>query len=136
MVEIAVTHRGSEFARVVALLDQFGKDHGLAPEIVADMQVAIDEVLTNISKYAYTDNAEHEIHIRFQVRGNVLEAIIEDDGIAFDPLTIPPPDLNLPLRERRVGGVGMYFVTQLMDNVVYERRAEINHLVISKCINK
>ena len=40
----------------------------------------MDEVLTNITKYAYTDNAEHEIHIRFRVLDNVLEAMIEDDG--------------------------------------------------------
>lgn len=135
MVEIAIVNRGSEFARVVALLDQFGKDHHLAPEIIADMHVALDEVLTNITKYAYTDNAEHEIHIRFRVLDNVLEAMIEDDGKPFNPLTIPPPDISAPPRDRSVGGVGIYFVARLMDDVAYERQGDTNYLILSKKIN-
>jgi len=135
MVEIAIVNRGSEFARVVSLLDQFGKDHHLASEIIADMHVALDEVLTNITKYAYTDNAEHEIHIRFRVLDNVLEAMIEDDGMPFNPLTIPPPDTSAPLRDRSVGGVGIYFVARLMDDVAYERQGDTNYLILSKKIN-
>ena len=135
MVEIAIVNRGSEFSRVVSLLDQFGKDHDLAPEIIADMHVALDEVLTNITKYAYADNAEHEIHIRLRVLDNVLEAVIEDDGMPFNPLTIPPPDISSPLRDRSVGGVGIYFVARLMDDVAYERRGDTNYLILSKKTN-
>lgn len=132
MIEITIVNRGSEFARVAGLLDRLGAERHLAPEMVADMQVALDEVLTNITEYAYTDNAEHKIHIRFEVLDNVLEAVIEDDGVSFNPLAIPAPDVSAPLHERRVGGVGIHFVRSLMDEVAYDRVGERNRLVLRK----
>ena len=132
MIEITIVNQGSELARVAGLLDRLGAEHHLAPEVLADMQVALDEVLTNIANYAYTDKAEHEIHIRLQVLSNVLEAVIEDDGAPFDPLAIPAPDVSTQLRERRVGGVGIHFVRSLMDEVAYDRAGEHNRLVLRK----
>ena len=132
MIEITIANRGSELARVAGLLDRLGAERHLAPEVLADMQVALDEVLTNITEYAYTDKAEHKIHIRFEVLDNVLEVVIEDDGVPFNPLAIAAPDVSAPLRERRVGGVGIHFVRGLMDEVVYDRTAERNRLVLTK----
>ena len=132
MIEITVVNQGSELARVAGFLDRLGAERHLAPEVVADMQVALDEVLTNIAKYAYTDNAEHKIHICFRVLEDVLEAVIEDDGVPFNPLAIPAPDVSTPLRERRVGGVGIHFVRSLMDGVAYDRAGERNRLVLTK----
>lgn len=130
MIEITIVSQGSELARVAGLLDRLGAERHLAPEMVADMQVALDEVLTNITEYAYTDNAEHKIHICLRVLDNVLEAVIEDDGAPFDPLAIPAPDVSTPLHQRRVGGVGIHFVRNLMDEVTYERAGERNRLVL------
>lgn len=132
MIEITIVNQGSELARVAGLLDRLGAEHHLAPEVLADMQVALDEVVTNITEYAYTDNAEHKIHICFRVLDNVLEAVIEDDGAPFNPLAIPAPDVSTPLRARRVGGVGIHFVRSLMDEVAYDRAGERNRLVLRK----
>jgi len=131
-IDITIVNQGGQLARVAGLLDRLGAEHHLAPEVLADMQVALDEVLTNITDYAYTDQAEHEIHIRLQVLDNVLEAVIEDDGAPFNPLAIPAPDVSTPLRERRVGGVGIHFVRSLMDEVAYDRAGERNRLVLRK----
>jgi serine/threonine-protein kinase RsbW len=132
MIEITIVNQGGELARVAGLLDRLGAEHHLAPEVLADMQVALDEVVTNITEYAYTDNAEHKIHICFRVLDNVLEAVIEDDGAPFNPLAIPAPDVSTPLRKRRVGGVGIHFVRSLMDEVAYDRAGERNRLVLRK----
>jgi anti-sigma regulatory factor (Ser/Thr protein kinase) len=132
MIEITIANQGSELVRVAGCLDRFGAERHLAPEMVADMQVALDEVLTNIMKYAYTDNAEHKIRICLRVIEGVLEAVIEDDGAPFDPLAIPTPDIRASLHERDVGGVGIHFVRSLMDVVTYERAGERNHLVLRK----
>ncbi len=131
-VEITIVNRGSEFARVAGVLDRLGAERHLAPEVVADMQIAMDEVLTNITEYAYTDNTEHKIHVCLRVLDNVLEAVIEDDGAPFDPLAIPEPDVSAPLHERRVGGVGIHFVRKLMDEVTYDRAGGRNRLVLRK----
>lgn len=132
MVEITFVNRRAEFARATSVVDQLGVEHRLPKEVIADMCIALDEILTNITDYAYTDDAEHEIHIRFEVLDNVLEAVIEDDGAPFDPLAIPAPDVSTPLHQRRVGGVGIHFVRNLMDEVTYDRVGDRNRLVLRK----
>lgn len=132
MVEITIVNRRAEFARVTSLVDQLGVEHRLPREVIADVCIALDEILTNITDYAYIDDAEHEIHIRFEALDNVLEAVIEDGGAPFNPLAIPAPDVSAPLHERRVGGVGIHFVRNLMDEVTYERAGERNRLVLRK----
>jgi len=131
-IDITIVNQGGELARVAGLLDRLGAEHHLAPEVLADMRIALDEVVTNIFKYAYTDNAEHAIHIRSQVQNDVLETVIEDDGIAYNPLTSPAPDLGAPLHARRVGGLGVHFVKNLMNEVEYERVGNRNCLVLRK----
>jgi len=132
MVEITIVNRRAEFARVTSLVDQLGVEHRLPRGVIADVCIALDEILTNITDYAYTDDAEHEIHIRFEALDNVLEAVIEDGGAPFNPLAIPAPDVSAPLHERRVGGVGIHFVRNLMDEATYERAGERNRLVLRK----
>ncbi len=134
ITEITIANRGSELLRAADCLDRLGAERNLAPEMVADMHVALDEILTNIIKYAYTDNAEHKIRICLRVIDNVLEAVIEDDGAPFDPLAIRAPDVSAPLNKRRVGGIGIHFVRNLMDEVTYERAGEHNRLVLRKRI--
>lgn len=134
MAEITIVNRGGELARVAALLDRLAAEHRLAPEVVADMQVALDEVLTNIAKFAHADDAEHRIDVRLRVLDDVLEAVVEDDGAPFDPLAVPAPDVSAPLRERRVGGVGIHFARNLLDELSYERIGERNRLVLRKRI--
>jgi len=132
MVEIAIVSRRAEFGRVTSLVEQLGVQHRLPREVITDVCIALDEILTNITDYAYTDDAEYEIHIRFEVLDNVLEAVIEDSGAPFNPLAIPAPDVGAPLHERRVGGVGIHFVRNLMDEVVYDRVGDRNRLVLRK----
>jgi serine/threonine-protein kinase RsbW len=136
VVEITIVNQGSELARVAGLVDRLGAEHKIARGALADMQIALDEVLTNVIDYGYTDSAEHEIRIRLQVVDGVLEAMVEDDAAAFDPLASAAPDLATPLQERRVGGLGLHFVRKLMTEVTYDRVGERNRLVLRKRIRK
>lgn len=125
---ITITNRASELGRVAALADEFAAANRLPSEAIADLQVALDEVLTNIIKYGYSDGATHEISVRLSVENDALVGEIEDDGRPFDPLALPGPDLTTPLRERRVGGVGIHFLRNLMSAVSYRRVADRNRL--------
>lgn len=129
---ISITNAPSEMVRVSALTDRFAAAHQLSADVLADLHVALDEVLTNIIKYGYADERMHEISIRLRVEDGLLVAEIEDDGRSFDPLTVPEPDVNAPLRERRVGGVGIHFVRKLMHEVSYRRISGRNRLVFSR----
>lgn len=132
VIETIIVNRRAEFARVTTLVDQLGVEHRLPQGVIADVCIALDEILTNIVDYGYTDDAEHEIRITLQVLDNSLEALIEDDGVPFNPLTSAAPDLGAPLQPRRVGGVGIHFVRKLMDEVAYDRVGDRNRLVLRK----
>lgn len=132
--EIMIRNRRDEFPRIVDAIDRFAAEHRLSGNVISDLQIALDEILTNIVDYGYTDEADHEIRILLRIVGNVLEAIIEDDGIEFDPLAISAPDINSSLHERRAGGLGLHFVRNLTSDVAYERIGFRNRLVLKKLL--
>ena len=118
--------------RLSQLLDRVGRAFHLAPDVLTDLRIVLDEVVTNIVKYAYADDARHEFSIRCEIREGRLETTIEDDGIAFNPLVAPAPDLGAPIATRRVGGLGVHFMKTLMNSVSYERVDGHNRLTLTQ----
>jgi serine/threonine-protein kinase RsbW len=116
------------------LVSRMERTCDLPPKIVFDINVVLDELLSNIIHYGYTDKAVHEIHITLSVSNAVVDIAIEDDGKAFNPLAAPEPVLTLPLAERPVGGLGVHFVRQLMDDVEYQRNNNHNYIFLKKKI--
>jgi anti-sigma regulatory factor (Ser/Thr protein kinase) len=128
----AFSNKSDAMPGVSQLVDRVGRDFGVSPDVLMDLRIALDEIVTNIVKYAYIDDAEHEFTIRCEVAGGSLATVIEDDGVAFDPLLSPMPDLSVPMEERRVGGLGVHFVKNLMNSVRYERVAGRNRLTLKQ----
>ena len=134
-VERIVANDAGGLEQVVRLVDELAAAHRLPSGAVTDMQVALDEVLTNIVQYAHTDGGAHDIRVRLTVSPDALQAEIEDDGRPFDPLALPPPDLRGALAERAVGGLGIHFVKRLMTEVRYAFVDNRNRLVLTKRLN-
>lgn len=132
LATITIRNRREELVRIVAAVDRFAAQHRLVKTVVEDLQVALSEVLTNIVDYGYADDADHEIRIRLRLIDDVLEATIEDDGVPFNPLERDAPDVSAPLQERRIGGLGIHFVKNLMNGVSYDRAGGKNCLVLRK----
>jgi serine/threonine-protein kinase RsbW len=131
-VDTTIVNRRSELARVASLVDELAAANDLERAVLADIQVALDEVLSNIIDHGFADEQVHEIRVRLRLDHGVLEATIEDDGKPFDLRAHPTPDLNAPLRRRRVGGLGIHFVRNLMTEVRYGRVKGRNRLVLRK----
>jgi serine/threonine-protein kinase RsbW len=131
-VERLVPNDASGVDDIAHLLDELAAAHGLPAAAVTDMQVALDEVLSNIVRYAHADGRAHEIRVRLTLSPEVLEAEIEDDGRPFDPLGAPHPDLQSSLQDRAVGGLGIHFVRRLMTEVRYALVDNRNRLVLTK----
>jgi serine/threonine-protein kinase RsbW len=103
-----------------------------SPATVFHIQLAVDEASTNIIKYAY-EGKEGRLKLVMEINGNELIITLIDWGKSFDPNTIPAPDLNATLEERRIGGLGMYFIRKLMDEVSYSFDTKSgNRLVMKK----
>jgi len=101
---------------------------------ILEVQAAVDEACTNIIKYAYSDKGGI-IAITCETQDNDFVVIIRDRGKAFDPSSVPPPDLEAELDKRRVGGLGIYLMGKLMDDVSYSFDAEKgNTLVMRKTL--
>jgi len=133
-IEMVIANRPEELARVAARLDELAARRGLPPDAVADMNVALDEVLANVLSHAYDDTGVHEIRVALSVYPDALQAEVEDDGRPFDPLTVAPPDRTAPLAERQIGGVGIHFVRQLMSELAYRRIGDRNRLMLIKAL--
>ena len=129
-VETSILNKIRDLSRMPELVAQLAEQQGLSEDTVFGMNVALDEMLSNIIKYGYTDDAIHEIHIRLSVAGPLLVAEIEDDGQPFDPCAAGPVDVDAPLEERKVGGLGIHIVRTLCTEVGYARVNGRNRLVM------
>jgi anti-sigma regulatory factor (Ser/Thr protein kinase) len=96
---------------------------------VKEVELAVEEALVNILTYAYPMTTG-EVSVRCENKGEALVVSIIDHGIAFDPLTLPVPDLLAELASRHVGGLGVFFVRNMTENVEYRREGDTNILTL------
>lgn len=109
---------------------QFFKENGVGDETTYAANLAIEEMTTNIIKYGYDDTAIHEILLRAEIQPGRLVLLLEDDGHEFDPLKASEPNIDLPLEERAIGGLGIHLVRRFVQQMRYERRDSHNRLTI------
>lgn len=124
-----------ELERLAEDIQKFGVQHGLDPSTLYNVNLCIDEIFTNIIYYAFDDNQSHEVTISINCEGSNIIACITDKGKAFNPLTETiTPDITAPLEDREEGGLGVYFLKQLMDTVEYRRDNDTNILTMRKTL--
>lgn len=131
-MRLRITSERVELARVKEGVDRFAAVHGVPPTVLADLQVSLDEVLSNIISHGCADAATHEIVIELRVAEGALHAVIEDDCAPFDPLSVPLVDVEADLSKRAVGGLGIRFIRALNDEVRYERAGNRNRLSLRR----
>jgi len=101
---------------------------------VFEVQTAVDEACTNVMLHAYSGKGG-VISISCELQDKDFIITIRDNGRPFDPASVPPPDLEAALEERRGGGLGVHLIRKLMDDVSYAFDAEKgNKLVMRKTL--
>lgn len=96
------------------------EDCGLEPAAVYAVQLAVDEAFSNIIEHAYGGESDQGIRCECRVDRHGLSISLLDCGQPFNPLEVPEPNLEADLEEREVGGLGLYFIHQLMDEVKFD----------------
>ena len=92
------------------------------------VRLALDELLSNVIRYAYDDDARHRIGLKLET-GEPFALTIEDDGKPFDPTAdAPPPVLAGPVEDRPIGGLGLHILKQMGLKLAYRREAGRNVL--------
>lgn len=103
-------------------------DKGLSDrKRLAEIQLAVEETLVNVFNYAYVDR-EGEVEIICNTERNDLIIEIVDSGIPFNPLAYGEPDVTADVAERKIGGLGVFLIRKVMDEVRYRRVADKNIL--------
>jgi serine/threonine-protein kinase RsbW len=124
---------GAELRRVINFAQGFARRHALSSAETARLSIILEELFTNVVNYGYDANAPMgEIEIALALEAGRLKIEFSDDGRPFDPLIRPPPDLDQPEADRRIGGLGLHIVRSLVDDAQYIRDSERNHLVLTR----
>jgi len=113
-------------------LAAFGARHSIADDVVLQMNLALEELVTNIIMHAQETEPAPEIRLHLWVDSGALRAELTDTAAPFDPLSVPPPDLSGAIEERSVGGLGIHLVRSLMDEVTYRRADGRNRTLLVK----
>lgn len=106
---------------------------GLSEQERYDVQMGCEEVLVNIIHYAYPEKSGCvDINCTHNVTFYRLLVTICDNGKAFDPLSVPEPDISVPTEKRTIGGLGIYLLRKMFDRIEYNRIEEVNQLMLYK----
>jgi serine/threonine-protein kinase RsbW len=128
LLELKVANDLAALPRVAAELESFCSRHGVPYRDVNRLNLALEEVLTNVISYGFPAGGRHEIDVAIRHRDGSLQATVSDGGVPFDPLAQPAPDLAAPAEQRAVGGLGIHLVRALSEAIDYRRDGNRNVL--------
>jgi serine/threonine-protein kinase RsbW len=122
----------ADLAHLQAFLEQadhWAREAGLSEKKVQDIALATEEALVNIFHYGYREG-EGEVAMACRIAPETLTLEIRDTGQPFNPLSREDPDTSLSLEDRPIGGLGIFLIKQLMDEVHYRREGDQNILTV------
>ena len=131
MKEITLEAAINNIRKVTDWVDAELESLGCPPKTMMQIDVAIDELFTNIASYAYPQGTGAAV-IRFEHGDGMVSITFEDEGIPYDPLQKSDPDVTLSADERDIGGLGVFLAKKVMDDVAYEYRGGQNILTLIK----
>jgi anti-sigma regulatory factor (Ser/Thr protein kinase) len=121
-----------------AAVEAFCLDHGVEARTAHKLVLGLEELLTNLAVHGAAAGplgsppaeSVHTVMVVVSLEDSKLVARYQDSGAAFDPLSVPAPDLDQPVEARPVGGLGLHLLRTLMDEVRYARVNERNHVTL------
>ena len=136
MKELDILAVKENLPEVLAFIDSQLEELNCGMKIITQIDVAVEEIFVNISSYAYNPETGPAT-IRAEITEEPLSVIISfiDNGKQYDPLAKPDPNVKIPLKERKKGGLGIFMVKKTMDDVSYEYKDGQNILTITKTIS-
>jgi serine/threonine-protein kinase RsbW len=110
-------------------LNEYLRKHQISDARIADVELAIEELIVNVMNYSYPDSTD-TVELLCEKDENNLIFRILDEGIPFDPTKSPDPELDAPIKERSKGGMGIYLAKSLVDKMSYRRDGNKNILTV------
>lgn len=130
---VTVPAVGEQLDAALDFVEKTLAETNVAVKLRTPFMVATDEIFTNIAYYAYPDGPG-TVELSFDINPDCVSLTFADSGLQHDPLAHPDPDVTLSADERDVGGLGIYLVKSLMDDVTYAYTDGMNRLTLKKQI--
>ena len=119
--------------RAIECVTEWAQKAGFDERALYEIQLAVDEACANVVDHAYQGAEPGDIEVSCRLDGELLTVQVRDWGRGFDLTSVEDPDLDAPLEERSLGGLGLFLVRQVMDDVRYSADPELgNELMMSK----
>ena len=122
----------SEISRLYEFIEELGNDFSLSPDIVFNLNLVLEEAVVNIINYAYPKEEHESIYLSARMHEGSIILVLPDTGKEFDPTAAPEADVTLSADDRQIGGLGIFLIRQIMNEVKYERIEGKNVLTLEK----
>ncbi len=133
-IKFKLTNRLKDLDVLCEHVGSFCEKCGIAKKQKFEINLAMDELFTNIINHGFHDEAEHQIHVTCNKEGQTVTITIRDDGVPFNPLEAPQPNLNCTFSDREIGGLGIHLIKAYIDQIEYHRDTDANVLTLTKIL--
>ena len=129
---IILTNDISEINKLTEFVEEIGNKLSLAPDVVFNLNLVLEEAVVNIINYAYPKEEHQSIYLSATQHEDSIILVLTDTGVEFDPTMAPEADITLSAEERPIGGLGIFLIRQIMNEVRYDRIDGKNVLTMEK----
>ena len=130
--ELKFKNDEQELSRVAAFMEGVCDELQLDAHLSMKLQVALEEMVTNVIYYAYPEGTRAEISLTAESDGKELAFVLSDTGKPFDPTAKEDADIEVNPMDREQGGMGILIVKNIMNEVSYQRIGDTNQLTMKK----
>ena len=129
---IILTNDISEINKLSEFVEEIGNELSLAPDVAFNLNLVLEEAVVNIINYAYPKEEHQSIYLSATLHEGSIILVLTDTGVEFDPTMAPEADITLSAEERPIGGLGIFLIRQIMNEVRYDRIDGKNVLTMEK----
>ena len=122
----------SEINKLSQFIDEIGEEFSLTPDIIFNLNLVLEEAVVNVINYAYPKEEHQSIFLSAKLQDSSIVFVLTDTGKEFDPTMAPEADITLSAEDRPIGGLGIFLIRQIMNQVKYERIEGKNVLTLEK----
>ncbi len=130
---ILILNKMEQLEKVQLFIDELAESWTLKPELFFEINLILEEYITNLIGYGYHDEYDHEIAIEISIGEKQIKIIVTDDAGPFDITKVPEnTDIDNPVEERKIGGLGIHLIKKFTDQIEYDRIGKLNRLIMLK----
>jgi serine/threonine-protein kinase RsbW len=130
--EIKIKNQVGELEKVNAFIEEIGEELQLDMELLMNLNLVMEEMVSNVIFYAYPEGKTADIELSAECNGRELTFVLSDKGREFDPTMKEDIDTSTDPQDRDLGGLGIYIVKNIMNEVTYQRLEGKNLLTMKK----